>query len=266
LAAGKVRRATERTCRRARRLERIFGDRFDAARRQDIVIESTANSERRHLYRLRELSPLGWRPSIEVRGEEHVASALAEGRGVILWVADSCFCSVLTKKGLHRCGLRLHHLSRPGHAFVGSRYANRLLTPIWVKAESRYLAERVMFTMDRATAVDRRFRQLLKGNAIISITAGDNAIKTVAVPFLDHRLSLAIGPAKLALSSKARLLPVFTVRNDAGGFEIEIEPPLSAPAEGGPQTRAEGMIREFAERLEPWALNYPDQFLAGLRS
>jgi lauroyl/myristoyl acyltransferase len=266
LAAREVRSATDRTRKRARWLEQSFGNRLDAARRREIVIESTANTERRHLYRLRELSPLGWHPSIEVRGEIHVSSALADGHGAILWVSDSSFSSIPTKKGLHRCGLWLHHLSRPGHAFVGSRYAKRVLTPIWLRAENRYLAERIIFTMARSVAVGRRLRKLLKNNSIISITVGATAIKTVAVPFLDSRLSLAAAPAKLALESKARLLPVFTVRNDAGGFEVEIEPPLSVPAEGGRQAQVDGMIREYARRLEPWALKYPDQFLAGLKS
>ena len=200
-----IHRDLERVEWRLRKVAQLFGDRFDAPRRREIVVAHDQHRQRDHLQRFKELSPFGWHPSIRVRGGEHITAALAEGNGVILWLGRFAYGDVVTKKGLHQEGFRLRHLSRPQHAFTGSWFADRVISPIWLVPESRYLAERVVYHEGRPAPMAKRLYQCLQENQIVSITAGPESLSKVDVPFLGCRLRLATGPANLALMTGARL-------------------------------------------------------------
>jgi hypothetical protein len=88
---------------------------------------------------------LGCDYAIRLRGLEHLAPALACGRGAILWTADFPAAGEATKIALSRAGWPLAHLSRIEHGFSKSRYGIRVLNPLRVRFEKRYLAERILY-------------------------------------------------------------------------------------------------------------------------
>ncbi|MDP6708988.1 MAG: hypothetical protein QF893_21805 [Alphaproteobacteria bacterium] len=248
------------TAERVHQLQRIFGDRLGDRDRRDLVARNLAHELRAGLQRFRELSPIPWRPHIEVRGTAHIDAALENGHGVILWVHNFAHSDHLVKKGLWQQGYRLHHLSRPSHGFRGSRFGQQVLTPFWLRAESRHLAERIVWHAHQSAAVSRRLSRRLKDNKVVSITVGHVALKQFSLPFLECRLMLALGPPHLALSTKATLLPVSAIRTAAGAYQVTVEPPLEMPPEGGRQERMEAAAAELFRRLEPRALAEPEQY------
>ncbi|MDP6706094.1 MAG: hypothetical protein QF893_07110 [Alphaproteobacteria bacterium] len=258
--ANLVKRRPPHVERRMLKVAQLFGDRYDSEGGRDIVADHDRHRQRSHLQRFKELSPFGWHPSIRVRGEAHVAAALADGNGAILWVGRFAHSDVVTKKGLHQLGLRVSHLSRPEHAFVDSWFAKRVLSPIWLVPESRYLAERIVYRKGHPTPMAKRIYQCLTENQIVSITSGPESLQRMDVPFLGCRLRIATGPANLAIMTGAPLLPVFTVRNEAGGFEVNVEPPLTVPDGADRRTSLQAMAAEFAERQGAMACKYPAQF------
>ncbi len=255
-----IQRDQARVAWRLRKLEQLFGDRFDTPRRREIVADHDRHRQRDHLQRFKELSPFGWHPPIRVRGKEHIAAALAEGNGVILWVGRFAHSDVVTKKGLYQDGHRISHLSRPEHAFVGSWFALHVLSPVWLVAESRHLAERIVYQKGHAAPMAKRLYECLQENKIVSISVGPESLQRIDAPFLGCRLRIATGPANLAIMTGAALLPVFTVRNEAGGFEVNVEPPLTGPDGADRRTSLRAMACEFAERQGAMACKYPAQF------
>ena len=250
-----------KTNRRFERLAMIFGPRLPDNRYRRIVTESFAHDYVAYMQRFREHGSRSATPSVTVRGREHLDDALAGGRGVVLWVARFVYSDLLTKKGLHRAGLSVHHVSRPSHGFTGSRLAERFLDPLWLGPEERYLAERIVITNEASTAAARRMRRVLKDNGIISITIGHVGRQWCFAPFLCTRARQATGPANLASNAGAPLLPVHTVRNAAGDYEVDIGAALAAPSAGPREARFEAMAREMMQRTEQFALAAPAQFM-----
>ena len=131
--------------------------------------EIAAISARRHSYsRELKLQILGlngpwrcWHPDVYLNGEAHLRSALESGRGVILWVLETSFSTLMAKIALHNSGYRACQLSRPGHGFSSTPFGIRFLNPIWTRVEDRYIAERILIVGRDSR---RRFRNFYTGD------------------------------------------------------------------------------------------------------
>ena len=255
-----------RTAKHIRLLKQMFGSRFDSARRLNIVYNREYHATRTIFYRMRENAPYRWAPIIHVDGYQHIEEALSYGRGAILWDGRFAYGSVVTKKGLGRLGVRPHHLSRPSHVDMGSLYARKVLSPIFLRVETRNLTERIVLSANSALASSHdvatlmALLQQLRANEVVSITVGQRAMQTITIPLFGCRIKLATGPISLALSSGAPLLPIFTVRNAAGEYKVTIERPLDLAGGGDHRAKIEAAAHDYATRLAPYALEYVDQY------
>jgi lauroyl/myristoyl acyltransferase len=194
-------------------------------------------------------------------GTADLEDALATGHGAILWVGRFTWASIITKMGLAGAGYAVTHLSRPTHGFGTSPFAVRWLNPIWTGIEERFLHERIVMQTGGETAALRALRERLQSNGVVSITVGHEGARVVTVPFLGGTMRLATGPASLAASSGAALLPVFTVATRDCGFRVEIERPLEVPADEAREDREQCVAEGYATRLESWVRRYPGQWL-----
>jgi lauroyl/myristoyl acyltransferase len=208
---------------------------------------------------LRAWRPGGWEPAIALEGEDHLSEALARGNGAVLWVAHFAFSSNITKIALHRRGYRVSHLSRPEHGFSKTRFGVAALNPVRCGSEDRYLAQRVVFDRRAPSTAMRKMVQALRGNDVVSITAGAWEGSDLAEgPLCGGRLSIAIGAPRLAAHTGAALLPVFSVRDHGLGFRTVIEPPIAVEASRSDMHGAAAV--EFLRRHEPWVRQFPDQW------
>jgi len=226
-----------------------------------LAVERASTGHASRLYGLREYRP--WRREVPIRvdGLEHLNAALEAGAGAILWVARFTWASIITKMGLHQAGLSVTHLSRPTHGFGESDFAVRRLNPAWNRIEGRFVRERIVLEPGSETGALRALRRRLAENGVISITVGDEAARTVDVPVLGVPLRLATGPMHLASTSRAALIPVFTVRNDAGAFVVTLDAPLPLEARADRDAREHDAAAQYARRLDPWVRRYPGQWL-----
>jgi len=199
-----------------------------------------------------------WRPSVAVKGLEHVRQGLERGRGAILWISDFVYRPLIVPLALRQAGVSVVHLSRPEHGFSVSPFGVRFLNPIWVAAENRYLAERVVIENNDASLALKRLRERLSGNEVVSITVAETGKRTVDATFLHGRIRVASGPVHLAKTSGAPLLPVFCARDDDGAYEVSIGPALDVEDVTEPLYSA--AIRMYAGMLEPYVRQYPDQW------
>jgi lauroyl/myristoyl acyltransferase len=205
--------------------------------------------------------PRGWRPDVRLEGREHLDRALAAGHGAIVWVVPFVFALLVTKMALHAAGYGLVHLSRAEHGGSPTRFGVRVLNPVRVRAENRYLAERVV--IGEGCPLGEAMRTLarrLAANRVVSITVGAQGAKTRAAPFLGGELRVATGAPSLALRTGAPLLPVFTVREGPGRFLTAIEPPLRADPGLGRERATQDLVADLVARTEGRARRWPDQF------
>lgn len=213
---------------------------------ESATIRSSAMLHRDTLEVLRCHRPGGWNPEIKLSGEQSLAEATADGKGAILWVADTASASLVAKMALALNGYPTSHLSRPDHGFSTSPFGVRFLNPVRTRIEDRYIAERVLMSPnDRSEALRKVRRQLSEGR-FVSITVLNDGTQTRSVRFFDSEVLLPTGPITLARSTGAPLLPLFVVRRGPAKFEVVIEQPIRPPDDRDYDTP----LREYACLLE----------------
>jgi predicted LPLAT superfamily acyltransferase len=199
-----------------------------------------------------------WRPQIQLDGEINLRQGLEAGRGIILWVVESSFSTLIVKMALYGGGYHASQLSRPGHGFnlsfsFGARYVN----PIWVSVEDQFIAERVLITDDTAAETLAVLRSRLSANGIVIITLAPLAHKFVDAPFFGGQIQLPTGPIRLAATTGAVLLPVFAWTEHEDRFVVSIEEPVNPAAK---VSEIADIAAAYAKRLEPFVLAHPDQW------
>ena len=204
----------------------------------------------------------GWSAPIELVGAEHVADALAKGRGVVLWVAHFSFNSLAAKKALHQAGFSVSHLSRPEHGFSKSRFGVAFLNPLRVRAELRYLRDRIIIDRAHPAAAVLRAHQRLKENGMISITAGAwEGARVATVNIHGCQLDLATGAPGLALLSRAALLPVFTIRDgDQPRISVVVGESMQVETGADRDERLFNAAQKFADRMAIYVSSHPFQW------
>ena len=198
-----------------------------------------------------------WSPDVVLRGESNLRKALGNGKGAILWAAESVFGIVL-KMALKQANYHACQLSRPTHGFSVSPFGIRFLNPLWIRVENRFIGERVVIEGKDASQAMPILRDRLADNGVVIIALGPEANKFVEVPLFRHHIRLPTGPIRLAQASGAALLPTFSRTVGAGRFEVSIESALELS--GGPDAH-ERIATAFAERLEPFVRANPEQWV-----
>jgi len=198
--------------------------------------------------------------AVGLAGQEHLAQALAQGHGAIVWISDFAGAGDLSKVALHRAGQELAHLSREEHGFSTSRFGIRVLNPIRIKYEMRYLKERVVFDGAHPERALLRLRAWLKANGVVSITASAHEGRTlVQGPFLGGHLRLAVGALRLGHQTGAPVIPLF-MRARANGpdaREIVLDAPLMLPPDEPWQEAVKIAAIDYLRRLEDFVRNDP---------
>jgi lauroyl/myristoyl acyltransferase len=244
---------------RARTLAMALGHQAGLTDPRKVVVERSAAELEDKLQILRELRPgASWKPDVLLRGEENLSDAMSNGQGVILWVNNFADSRLFAKMAIYRAGYPISHLSRPTHGFLPTGFAVRVLNPFWARAENHYLKERIVIRSEDTRPAMTKLRQRLNEHGVVSITVGPWARKLIATPFLAGYINLPPGPIRLAQSTGAVLLPVFTVRGSNRVVEVHVTPPLmNANDEGDVELDIESILRKMATRLERYVIRYP---------
>ena len=199
-----------------------------------------------------------WNPPIMLNGEANLIQGLENGSGVILWVTESSFSTLIVKMALSRAKYRISQLSRPAHGFgLAFSFGRQFVNPIWVRVEDRFIAERVLISGETAADALAVLRSRLRQNGIVAITLAPLAHKFVGAPFLGKQLQLPTGPIQLAATTGAVLMPVFAWTTQTGEFVVLIDKPINGVGEA---SGVSDIAAEYAKRLELFVLAHPDQW------
>jgi lauroyl/myristoyl acyltransferase len=197
-----------------------------------------------------------WRPIVRCKGLDHIQSSLERGLGTILWVSGFAYTEIITLMALQHVGLPVHQLSRPEHGFSTSPFGIRWLNPLWTRIERRLNAEKIVILDNDAGTALHLLRARLRANGLVWISVGPEARRMLHFPFLKGKISLPTAPLHLARTSRAALLPVFTVRASDGAYEVTIERPLDVDSDVTYASAA----RSYAAMLEPYVTAHPAQW------
>ena len=177
-----------------------------------------------------------------VRGIEHIEAALAGGRGAIFLSG-------------HFGNFEL------AAAWLAQRFpidlVVRPLSNPRVDAWLSDLRRRAGFGLIRAdVGVRGVFESLRAGRAVAMLADQDARRHGVFVPFLGVPASTPVGPARVALATRAPIVMGFAVRREDGRHELEVEPPLVG--DGRDADAARRLTARHTDRLTAWVRKHPE--------
>ena len=206
---------------------------------------------------IREILPGGWQRPVVLRGSASIEEARRQGRGVVLWVSPFAHGDLVTKRGLALAGYPPSHLSHFGHPFSSSRLGARLLNPIRLRAENRYLERRVLVSYGQAKSALDILKQVLRDNGVVTVTAMGAGRRAIPLPLMGGTLRLAMGAPHLALQTGAALIPVYTVPDQAGGYAVHCGHDLNSDHAGADSEVMRGMAERYVALLETFVRAHP---------
>ena len=229
--------------------------------KRDICEWYVTNKLLLQLQYLRAHRPDGWLCEVELEGSEHLDDALARGTGAILWVASSTSSELVAKQALWNNDYRVAQLSGQGHGYSNSRIGRRVLNPIKLAIENRYIMERITLARSAPGIAVRTLQRRLIANNVVSINVTDNkAGESLKIKVLSGFIPVGPGAVYLAYRTSAALLPVFVVRQASGSYRVIIDRPLEVDAKLPMRGALGGTLGHLGKRLHNYALRYPDQW------
>jgi KDO2-lipid IV(A) lauroyltransferase len=189
-------------------------------------------------------SPARLQALFEVEGSEHLARALADGRGVIL------FSGHFTPLELCVIGLRDYI---PRYALLYNKRRNRLLSEYQRRGRERYADE--SFQKHDIRGLLRS----LKANSVVWF-AGDEAHtgkSSALIPFFGEQALTSIALSRIAKISGAAVVPVFFCRRaDDAGYRIRLAPALENFPTDDPVADTERLVAILEDQIRECPAQY----------
>lgn len=186
---------------------------------------------------------------VEVQGADHLKSAAAQGRGILLLTAHYGNWELLA--AAHALtGYPLSVVVRP----LDSPALDRLVTRFRERSGVAVIAKRRAF---------RAVLEALRRGWMVGILLDQNASRRegVFVPFFGQPASTSKSLALLALWSGAPVVPVFIHREAGGHHRVTVEPAVPPPATGQREQDILALTATFARILESRIRQQPEQWL-----
>lgn len=193
------------------------------------------------------------RPALTIRNSERLEAALSAGRGVLLITGHYGNPEILALALEGRC-------TSPGFLYNPTRRG-------WVIDRFRRYRQTVLTPNSNVQPLEssargvRKAGQLLRGGSVV-VMAADLTWNSGFIPItlLNRTFRMSRVPASLALRTHALLLPVITVRDENGGYEVIFEEPIEHPAAVSRPDAERTMTQVFASILEHYVDSAPGQW------
>ena len=194
------------------------------------------------------MTPARMLAHVEFDGAERVASAHAQGKGVLLFTGHFGFWEI---------NALVHALEMRPMAVLARPLDNPLLHSL-LESVRRSTGNSVIY---RRGAIRRVLRALSDNQAVaILIDQHMQSSDAIYVDFFDRPAATTSALAALALRTGAPVVPVFALPLPGGRFRMVYEHPVDPPAADDPDA-----VRELTQRctdvLEMYVRRYPDLWL-----
>lgn len=216
---------------------------------QGMFVHTTRNYL--ELFTLQSLSSEEILRTIRIEGWEHLDAALAQGKGVIIFVAHQGPFDYI----IQYMGIKGYDLTIPVERLKDQRMLNLMLA-LRKSHGVHYLP------LTGSTSM-RTIMQKLRDNKIVLIAA-DRAIEgqSVVADFFGAPAKLPIGPIKLAQRTGAVMLVGVHCYRTPQGLATGQWMPLSLELTDQQRTDTDGMMRALLEKFEDSIRKHPEQWVA----
>jgi len=185
--------------------------------------------------------------SVTFMGTEHIDAARQRGNGVVLVSAHlgswELGAAAMSFRGTPVLSIIQKHPNPRIHEFYIRQRENRNYKAVYVGEAARPILKH------------------LKENGLVAVL-GDRPYgeEGVRIRFFGHDVVFASGPARLALTSRAALIPGFVLRRWDDSFRIFFLKPIIPPEGVSKEEKIRHMTQEFARHLERLVRENPTQW------
>ncbi len=196
--------------------------------------------------------------NVAFEGLEHLAGALAQGRGVV---------AVTAHFGPFLFGaVALGVLGFPVTQLTGPRRDTRL-SPVQARvaeARNKMVEALPLAVLELGSHLKTVFRLLRQNGIAVLAFDGRESKEFEQVAFLGRVASFSPGPFKLADRTGAAVLPLFTYREPGGRTRVVLGPAMDLPRDADGRLDARAAVQDFARRFEGHVAARPDHFVTTL--
>ncbi len=198
-------------------------------------------------FRLKDLDTQYLKKRVRIENIEHLNTAIAQGKGVILlsahlgnWELGGAVTGIL---GYKIWGVAMPHKDKRVNDFFNQRRESKGVKVIPVGKAARKCLE-----------------ALKKGELIALIGDRDFGENGARIDFFGKPTFFPEGPAAFSLKTGAPILPVFMIRDKDDGFILKIEKPIEFKASGNNGRDINELILKYKVIIENYIRRYPDQW------
>jgi len=248
----------------ARNLLAAYGDRMEAAEAGRIAGKNIRRHYIEHMefYKYATLTAANLSRHIRFEGLGRLEDALKAGKGAIL-VHMHYGCKQFPLVALGIMGYDVSQIGyRDEHAEDHSWVHKNVHLRIRMRLENQFRVKHVHVGKSLRPAYET-----LKRNGVLMITgdgiggirgAGDNYIP---LPFLGRTMLFPPGPARMARTTGAALLPLFCVQQPDYTHTAVIEPPIARRLTGDREDDVRRSTAEFARVFETYVNRHPEHWM-----
>jgi KDO2-lipid IV(A) lauroyltransferase len=234
----------------AENIRHVLGPDADPSRIDDLVRQACVHNVKGHydLFRLERLRSDEIEDMLQVEGWELLESALAQGKGAIIFSAHLGNVDLVIQLAVIRGLLAIAPVQRirPERLF---QYTLRLRTSHGLKLIP---SDQPMMGLLRA----------LKRGGVVGLAADRDATNSGQVmDFFGSPARLPDGPVRLAMRTGSPLIGAFALRLADDSFLVRIEPPIELPRTGNQDADLEAGMELVVAAVERHVGQHPEQWL-----
>jgi KDO2-lipid IV(A) lauroyltransferase len=185
---------------------------------------------------------------VRVEGFEHLREAHGKGSGVIGFTGHLGHWELMSFM-FGRLGMPATGIARP----LDNPYLEARLDRLRTLTGNRVINKRGAF---------REALAVLRGGGFLGIWIDQRPKRGgIRVPFFGVDAYTTDGLARLALASKAAVLPCFAVQEADRSWRMVIEPPVTVVRTGNAEADTYRITADCTAILERWVRRYPEQWL-----
>lgn len=229
-------------------VRRVLGPEADAAAVRRVVRGVLRNASKNYLdlIRIPRMKPEQIKRQVTPHGVHHLVDALARGKGVMLVTAHFGSFDVAVQL------LAVHSVRTT--ILVEALEPERLLDHVVSLRKNKGLN----IVPAKSGALQAMLQALRNGEIVLIVCDRDVTGEAPKALFFGEETRLPDIGVRIALRTGAAIIPVFNLRRDSGGYDVYVEPPIEAEANGSSAV-AEHM-NEVIRVMEKYIKSCPEQW------